>query len=208
MSVRLACIVEGHGEVSAVPVLLRRLAALVDPGLAVHIPQPIRVPRDKLVKQGELERAVELAARKIGGQGAIVVLVDSHGDCPAHLGPQLLQRALNTRGNLPFAVIVAKQEYEAWFLAAAESLRGLRGLDADLSPPSDPEAITGAKEWLSERMEGNRKYVETLDQPALSQTFDIDQARRSSASFDKCYRDILRLLQPVQQAGPSGAPPA
>jgi hypothetical protein len=29
MKVRLACIVEGHGETSAVPVLLRRMAAAI-----------------------------------------------------------------------------------------------------------------------------------------------------------------------------------
>ena len=28
---RIACIVEGHGEVEAVPILIRRIAATIDP---------------------------------------------------------------------------------------------------------------------------------------------------------------------------------
>lgn len=57
----------------------------------------------------------------------------------------------------------------------------------------DREAVRGAKEWLSQRMESGRTYSETLDQPALAACFDFDMARRAD-SFDKCYRDIVRLL--------------
>ena len=92
-------------------------------------------PEIKVVKKGELERAVELAARKIGGQGAIFILLDSDDDCPAQLGPALLCRALEVRSDLPIAVVLAKHEFEAWFLAAAESLRGYKGLKNDLAPP-------------------------------------------------------------------------
>jgi hypothetical protein len=104
-----------------------------------------------------------------------------------------LKRAVAARGDLPVAVVLAKQEFEAWFLAAAESLRGARGLRSDLESPRDPEGIRGAKEWLRERMEGDRHYVETLDQPALAARFSIEEARRA-ASFDKCYREVLRLV--------------
>ena len=200
MEAHLACIVEGHGEVSALPILIRRLAPLVDPGLMVHIPQPIRTPRGRLLKAGELERAVELAVRKLRARGGVLLLIDAHGDCPATMGPDLLRRAAEARSDVPLAAIVAKQEYEAWFLASAESLRGRRGLALDLAPPEDPEAVQGAKEWLSARMEGNRKYVETLDQPALTNEFDVNAARQKSDSFDKCYRCILRLLQQARQA--------
>jgi hypothetical protein len=48
------------------------------------------------------------------------------------------------------SVIMAKLEYEAWFLAAAESLRGKRGLPSDLKITADPEYICDAKGWLSQ----------------------------------------------------------
>lgn len=48
------------------------------------------------------------------------------------------------RFNLTVSVVIAKKEYEAWFLAAAKSLAGQRGLSDQLDPPLDPESIGGA----------------------------------------------------------------
>ena len=123
MTVQISCIVEGYGEVEAVPILIRRIGESLYPELQIRTPPRIRVSRDKVVKAGELERRVEFAARRIRGQGAIFILLDSDDDCPAHLGPELLGRALQARSDLPIAVVLAKHEFEAWFLAAIESLR-------------------------------------------------------------------------------------
>ena len=198
MKVQIGCIVEGHGEVEAVPILIRRIAKRLYPELQVVTPPPIRVPRDKVVKAGELELRVELAARKISSQGAILILLDSDDDCPAQLGPALLRRALQARNDLPIAVVLAKHEFESWFLAAAESLQGQRGLRNNLLPPNNPEAIRGAKGWLSQQMDSDRRYSPRLDQPGLTDRFDLDQARQAD-SFDKCYRDIVHLLDELQQ---------
>ena len=199
MTVQIGCIVEGKGEVDAVPILIRRVASNLYPELGVDTPHPIRISRSKVVKEGELEQVVELAARNIRGQGAIFILLDSDDDCPARLGPELLCRALEARSDLPIAVVLAKYEFEAWFLAAAESLRGQRGLRNDLQSPNNPEAISGAKEWLSQRMEGTGAYSPTVDQPGLTARFDLNQARYTD-SFDKCYRDIVRLLDELRKA--------
>lgn len=43
-------IVEGHGEVQAVPVLLRRIAAAIAPDRHVDVVSPIRVQRSKVIK--------------------------------------------------------------------------------------------------------------------------------------------------------------
>ena len=162
------------------------------------MPPPIRRPRNKVVKENELEKAVEFVARQIGGKGAIFIILDSDKDCPAELGPALLRRASQARSDLPIAVVIAKNEFEAWFLAAAESLRGRRGLKNDIHPPNDPEAVRNAKGWLDRRMENNKSYSETTDQPALTALFDIEQARQAD-SFDKCYRDIVYLLEELQK---------
>lgn len=202
-SPRIACIVEGHGDVEAVPVLLRRLGESLEPPTYIQVPPPLRVPRFKLVKTGECERAIEFAARKTGGQGGVLLLVDAEDDCPALLGPQLLERARNARRDLPIAVVLAKHEFEAWFLAAAESLQGKRSLATDISAPTNPgpESIRGAKEWLSDRMTGGSRYRETLDQPALAAVFDMNAARTAD-SFDKCFREITALIAEVgQRAG-------
>lgn len=191
-------IVEGRGEVSAVPELVRRIAGEVSPELVVEVPRPIRVPRNKIVKEGELERAVMLASYKAGIDGCVLVLLDADRDCPAELAPQLLARAAAASPGRDIRAVLAKTEYEAWFLAAAGSLAGRRGLDETLAPPDNPEAIQDAKGWLSARMPLGRRYRETLDQVALTATFDMAVARRLSPSFDKLWRDVSGLLQPPQ----------
>jgi hypothetical protein len=195
---RIACVVEGHGEVEAVPIIIRRIAAQLEPPTEVRIDATIRTPKSRLVKQGELERAVEFAARKTSGQGGILIVLDSDDDCPAQLGPALLDRAQGARPDLPVAVVLAKREFESWFVAAAESLSTQVGLPPGLDAPADPEAIRGAKEWLTARMQGNRVYSSTLDQPAIARFFNLEMAMRSD-SFDKFYRETRRVLMEAQE---------
>jgi hypothetical protein len=194
--VPIACIVEGHGEVEAVPILVRRIVEVVDINVVLDIKKPIRVGRNKLVKQGEIERSVELAAAKTSGRGAILVLIDADDDPPCTLGPELLRRARLARSDVPLAVVLAKREFEAWFLAAARSLAGLRGLDENLAPPPNAEAKRDAKGWLTQHKTDGTVYSETTDQAALAALFDLNQARRAD-SFDKCFRDVARLIREV-----------
>ena len=192
--VTIASIVEGEGDVAAVPILLQRLLKECFPAAFwPNLPEPIRISRSSVVKPNELERYVALAAGKVERPGAILVLLDADKDCPATLGPQLLRRAQTARSDMPIAVVLANKEYESWFLAAAESLRGRQGLSATLEPHANPETKRGAKEWLIERMEGSRTYRETVDQPELTRHFNL-QAARACPSFDKLHRDITRLL--------------
>lgn len=193
---RVGCIVEGHGETDGVPVLLRRLATSWNVS-NLEIPVVIRTPRDKLKAAGEVERVVEQVATKLQGQGVILLVVDSEDDCPAALGPAFLTRATATRSDLEIAVVLAKAEFEAWFIAAAPSLAGKRDLPPDLEAPADPEAIRGAKEWLTSQMrrtDPSRRYAETRDQAALAAQFDFELASRTSPSFDKFLREARRLL--------------
>ena len=86
-------IVEGHSEVQSVPVLLRRL--LAEQGRhQVRVAKPVRVGRYKVVRPGELERAIELARRTRENCDAILAVLDADDDCPAELAPTLLERAM------------------------------------------------------------------------------------------------------------------
>lgn len=190
---RIATIVEGHGEVDAVPVLLRRIVQRVSPGTALNLPRPIRVPRNRIVREQELENAVGLAAARAEADGGILVLLDADRDCPARLAPRLLARALAARTDRTIRVVLAKLEYEAWFLAAAASLAGQAGLHEDIAPPDDPEAVRDAKGWLSARMPPGRPYRETLHQARFSAAIDLDLAR-TAPSFDKLWRDLGSLI--------------
>ena len=190
---RVSCIVEGHGEVDAIPALLRRVGQMLEVPVYPNVLHPIRIPVSKLVKEGELEKAVELAARKSGNEGLIFILLDCDDDCPAELGPALMKRAVNARPDRAIALVLAKREYEAWFIASIVSLRGQRGILHEAEVPDEPEEIRDAKGWLSRNMREEKKYSETLDQAALTTLFDLDSAR-SADSFDKCYREIETLF--------------
>jgi hypothetical protein len=194
MPIKIGLVVEGHGDLKAAPILFRRIGYDIDPTVLLDVQLPIRRPRSSLVKTpGELEKAVELAALKARPRGGVFILLDSDDDCPAELAPSLLARAQLAGMGLPVSVILPQREFEGWFLVAAESIRGRRGLPADLAPPNNPEEIRGAKGWLRERMRGHI-YSETVDQPALAAIFDLNQAR-AARSFDKCYRDLRLLIE-------------
>lgn len=188
-------IVEGDGEVEAVPVLLRRDAILAGWPGRIHVPPVIRQPASRLLKPGGLERTVELAARKVGGRGGIFVLLDSDGDCPATLGPALLARVRQARRDLPTALVLAHREYEAWFLGAAASLAGRRNLPDGLQSRPAPDSVEGCKEWLSDQMSGGAAYNAVKDQAALTDVFDMGLAQSVCPSFDKCHRELTALLQ-------------
>ena len=205
-SINIACIVEGYGEVDSLPILLRRIVPTIDPAIVLHIAQPTaRVSRSTLIKPQELENAVIRAAQKVEHPGAILILLDADQDCPKSFAPRLLLRAQTARSDMPIALVLANKEYEAWFLAAAESLRGKRGLYETLQPPNDPEAISGAKEWLTKHMNRGHTYKPTVDQAALTSLFDL-QAARTCRSFDKLYRDIERLLSEAASGIPAFPP--
>ncbi|WP_433509433.1 DUF4276 family protein [Nonomuraea sp. CA-143628] len=193
--VTIASIVEGHGEMTAVPELLRRIAYAS--GIwEVRVPEPQRVPRGSMIAPGGIEAAVrKSAALHITGPGGILVLIDADKDCPAALGPALLSRAREARGDKEIAVVIAHKEFEAWFLAAAKSLSGRRGLIDPLEPPPDPEGIRDAKGWLTAHKIDGTSYKETADQAALAALFDLEQARGGAPSFDKFCRDVERLLR-------------
>jgi hypothetical protein len=67
-------------------------------------------------------------------------------------------------------------------------------------------AIRDAKGWIRDRMPQGRKYRETLDQPALAAVFDLNAAR-SSDSFDKYYREVVRLIELSRDRGAAASQP-
>ena len=191
-------IVEGHSEVQSVPVLLRRL--LAEQGQhQVRVAKPVRVGRYKVVRPGELERAIELARRTRENCDAILVVLDADDDCPAKLAPTLLERAMTASACIPVSVVLAKSEFESWFLGGLESLRGVRGVDTTAVSPDNPEDIRDAKGHLSHQMIGGRTYVEVDDQPAMAARLDLQLARQRCPSFDKLVRDIATLATALEQ---------
>lgn len=183
---RIQAIVEGHGEVAAMPVLLRRLQD-ASGAFDVHFLPPIRAPRTELVQEGSLRRLIRrtLALRTPEG---LLVLLDADDACPRDLAPRIQSWASEEAGDVSCAVVLANREYEAWFLASLRSLRGSRGIRDDAETHPDPESVRGTKERLTGCMEPGRTYSETRDQAALSALFDLAAAYRSCRSFRRLVR--------------------
>lgn len=184
----IVIIVEGQGDEEALPVLARKLLHERNsyPVIATH-----RVKRNKVVKPGELEKAVEFASLSPDCSGILVVL-DADEDCPATTGPTLAARAIAAATHKTVGLVLANTEFEAWAVAGIEGLRGRRGVELDAACNGDPDAIPSPKGAL-ERMMNGRSYLETDDQAAFAQLLDHSLARTRSRSFRKFERELLRV---------------
>ncbi|HEX9593959.1 MAG TPA: DUF4276 family protein [bacterium] len=176
-------IVEGQGDVAAAPVLLRRLAEQAQ-AWDVQVARPHRRRRTQLVQRDALQDAVRVA-RLTPGCSAILILFDADDDCPKELAPTLAAWAQEAANPIPSAIVMANREYEAWLLAAVESLQGVAGIRADAGAHPDPEAPRDAKGELERRMGIGYTYLPTTDQARLTASFDLASAYRSCRSFRK-----------------------
>jgi hypothetical protein len=190
----VVAIVEGDGEVKALPVLLRRIAQWKTPERNTRVLAPIRVRRDRFLKleSGEFERYLQLAAAQCGNDGWILLLLDADDDCPARLGPALVERARLAVNHRRVSVVLANREYEAWFMACASSLTGIRGFTPVAGDELiDAETPRDAKGWVRQRMPG-RSYGEVIDQPAMSASMDLALTYERSRSFRKLCEEWTR----------------
>lgn len=198
----IASIVEGHGEEKALPVLLRRLVAHLEPGTYADIQRPYRIPRDRMLRSDHLGNALTIVTSRTPPPTGILILLDADDDCAVELAQRLRDHAHDTHTHVPLVTIAAVREFEAWFLAGAAGLSGQAGLPDTLAPPTAPETIRGAKEWLSRHMPPGSTYQETSHQPSFATRFDLDTARATAPSFDKFCRDVHFFLTGKRQTPP------
>lgn len=189
MMKRLVCVVEGKGEVAAIPSLVARI--LRDNGRHEWVvdQEPIRHSRSLLVderrpsplrppREDGLEQVLCLArARKAT---AVVVLVDADNDCAATWGKAAT--GIVTRQFVGGAVM-AVREFESWLLASfSNRARSLVGA-ARIEHARDAKG-------LLQRLEPG--YKPTTHQLRLTRRIDIGATRRESESFDKFVRTVLQ----------------
>ena len=193
--IEIASIVEEDGEVAALPILLRRMAEWKRPPQPVQTLKPIRVRRDRFLNRtDEFRKHLSLAANKCRKEGWIIVLLDADDDCPSTLGAEIMQGARQIVPHRRLSVVLANREFEAWFIAAAESLNGSRDFNLPDAGSVDAEGPRNAKGWMEQRM--RRSYREVLDQPAFTAKLDLQQAFDGSRSFRKlCSEWQLHVQQ-------------
>jgi len=190
--------VEGPGEVKAVRILLGKILARLG---KVHV--GVATAKNahgcaNLKKPGGLERFIALASLD-ADCGAILVLMDADNGCPVTIAREFSHRIQAAGTKYPVVSVIAKCEYEAWFLASLESIAG-HDLDGRPGLPDgltydegDVESRLGAKGWLDRHFPNQRTYKETLDQDIMTRLLDIDLVTHRSRSF-------RRLLHAVDEA--------
>ncbi len=192
---RLLPIVEGHGEIPAVPILIRKILAAQE----IHDVQPLPAWR-----HGEYPSVTKkfdnifLAAIKENSPILWVMDFDSKEfACPVEEAQRLLARAEELRPGWPIKIAFLVKEYETLFLIDETATRKVfPDIPAKKSFPEHPENIRGAKEWLSiARPSPGSAYKETVHQAKITAHLNLDLLRTRSPDFAHLERAVLELAR-------------
>ena len=206
----IRAIVEGPGEVDAVPELLRRILGKLHCRYDVVVP-PARATKNRSTLLNKLSNFLEYAI--VDGCEGILVLVDTDRDyCPRNLAHMLARTAVERNLNVPVAIVCANSEYETWFIctlsdSAGQGIRDRLGISAAVTAPENVERIRGAKEWLEDRMPRDSGYRPTSHQAALTHHIDIDLVQSRSRSFRRLCHAVDELIDAMDR-GTSAVTPA
>ncbi len=169
----------------------------------------IAVPKNahgcgNLTKTGGLERFIQHAWKE-PDCAAVLILMDADEKCAKALAESLSSRVLAMGARCSVVTVIAKCEYEAWFLTSLETiagqdLQGRTGLPAGLQYQGDVEALTGVKGWFNRSFPPKRAYKEEEDQAPMTRLLDIALARQRSRSF----RRLCHALEEALEAMDSG----
>ena len=178
----LATMVEGHGEVDAFPLLVRRLY----PSLIV--PRPVRVKRQKILQPDELVRTAKIADANIrqgGGRGGLLLLLDADFDCAATMGPDLQRQLSQSLGHRVVRCVMAVREFESWLVAGDRRSEEL------------PDEGRGGKGWLKHQ---HGRYSPAADQPHLTAGMDMERAEQVSRSFRRLRKVLGEFAAEAERA--------
>ena len=187
----IQAIVEGHGEVEAIPLLLRRICHEVLGCYSAQIAPAMKMSRGRICNETHVAPLLRIACGSTGCT-MILVIFDADDDCPKILSNSFKDWITRQRFSAECEIVAITREYEAWFLASINSLRGKRGIPLDACSLEDVEEIRGAKERLSSLMPRATPYVETSDQPALTADLDLHEV------MGRC-RSFRRLIQKIRE---------
>jgi hypothetical protein len=199
----LVPLVEGDGEIDSVPLLLRRFQERVSDWSFNIAPAKNAHGKFNILKPGGFERFLELCFMEPECQ-SVLVLLDADNDCAFDIANGLANRARNRNGPAHVAIVVAKHEYETWFIAslhtiATDCLRGQESLSAGVQFTDPYEAHRNPKSWISNNMPQGRIYKETFDQARMTRLIDIDSTYERCRSFRRMF-DAFEQLRSAMSA--------
>jgi Domain of unknown function (DUF4276) len=213
---RIVLFVEGEGDATAAPQLVKRLLTEYE-AWDVVIPdnRPFRVGQiNKLVKNDYREwKRKLLASLKRPNVGGVLLLLD--GDikrvgsdlfCAATVAQSLAEVARSVGGGSTFSVatVFAMREYESWLVAGVQSFSGKTFPDGRSILPNATiprgnleETLRDAKGWLKKNID--RGYKQTRDQAILTGWLELQVVRdREMRSFQRLESALGELVEAIR----------
>jgi hypothetical protein len=190
---RILPVVEGDGDLLAVPALIRRVAQAH--GEYVDVCRPH--------KRGELPKILsrfEDYWKTAMKEGCPILWVMDY-DCQACTDQAYDVVRLHTRAQplaqgRSFEFVFMVQEFETLFLADHETTRQVfPDIPETFQFPTNSEGVRDAKGWLSKARPKGAAYKPTQHQERLASQVDLARLRNRSPSFLRFERAVLKLLE-------------
>jgi hypothetical protein len=189
---RLLPIVEGHGEIKAVPLLIRRILEAQEI-YQVNILPPRRYGEYPTVAKN-FDNCFQAAIKE---NAPILWIMDFDSklyECPVQEANNLLNRATKLRPGWPLKIAFFVKEYETLFLIDEAASRAVfPDIASNIVFPAAPEDIRDAKGWLSQYRPSGMAYKETVHQEKITARLDLDLLRARSPDFVHLERAIVEL---------------
>jgi hypothetical protein len=190
---RLVLIVEGHGELRAGPLLVRRiLEEHGEYGWTIDVQRRHDLAHLRGRGWGNFERYLKTA---YGSGAPILWMLDCDDACVKDILGEFVTKANDIGIRQPLAFAFWEKEFEVIFLYEAALLGRRFGLSGTLELPERPASVRGAKEWISALLPKGRSYKETIDQEKLTAGVGLSLLRDRDPSFQHLEKALLWLVQ-------------
>lgn len=187
-------IVEGEGDKSAVPLLIRKI-------LAAHKLHDINVLTPQ--RRGDFPKVSryfdDYFQVAIKEKAPILWVLDydcEQCDCPKRDAEKLQKRGWEINPNILFKVAFMVKEFESLFLCDIEAVAQVfADVNRQDLHTNRPEAVRGAKEKISSARPKGFAYKETIHQAKIVDKLNFATLRLHSPSFVHLEKAILYLVE-------------
>lgn len=187
-------IVEGDGDVTATPLLARRVLR----DREIYDWDFLRPQKRRDIAHLQARdwyNFKRYLAAAFCEEVPVLWLLDCDEGCALEMAKEIYHIVSLEGVRQPLAFGFWVKEYESLFLADLEAVKKKLGIAQFRDAPPSPEAKRGAKEWLSRQLPTGRIYKETLDQEKITAEVDLGKLRINSRSFRHFENALLWLVK-------------
>lgn len=190
---KLQLVVEGAGDIAATRLLIKRILEKNQIFDTTLLPPHKRGGHPNVVTH--FENFFQAAIKEKAPILWILDFDDKVSVCPVEEANKLLHRAKKLRPEWPIEIAFLVKEYEVLFLHDETATRTVfPDIPKNVSFPTIPEAIRGAKEWISKQLPSGRAYKETVHQAKITAHLDLAVLLQKSRDFAHLENAVMRLI--------------